>query len=155
MPVNLPQRSFCPSRSQIYPEVPKRPDLAAGQPIFPQRHLQKRVFVCDQRVAGIHNIVEVVGRVTSAVSCIVIKSDFFPRRVPVPGQLVRVEGETGSFVVMQVDRRRRIVQLMEKAGKHRLFDVPFESVRIFNRQLAHAIYRFLDVCEEAKSRQRS
>jgi DNA integrity scanning protein DisA with diadenylate cyclase activity len=89
--------------------------------------------------------------VASAVSCIVIKSDFFPRRIPVPGEMVRVAGQTGSFVVMQVDRRRRIVQLMEKSGRHRLVDVPFRSVRIFNRNLAQAIHRFLDACDEVKS----
>ena len=65
--------------------------------------------------------------------------------------MVCVAGETGSFVVMQVDRRRRIVQLMEKSGQHRLVDVPFKSVRIFNRNLAHAIHRFLDACDEARA----
>lgn len=87
----------------------------------------------------------------SAVSCIVVKSDFFPRRVPAPGEMVCVTGQTGSFVVMQVDRKRRMVQLMEKSGKHRLVDVPFRSVRIFNRNLAHAIHRFLDAYDEVKS----
>jgi hypothetical protein len=90
--------------------------------------------------------------VASAVSCIVIKSDFFPRRIPSPGEMVRVAGQSGLFVVMQVDRRRRSIQLMEKSGKHRLVDVPFRSVRIFNRTLAHAIHRFLDAYDEAKSR---
>ena len=65
--------------------------------------------------------------------------------------MVRVAGQTGSFIVMQVDRRRRSVQLMEKSGKHRLLDVPFRSVRVFNRQLAHAIHRFLDAYDEVKS----
>lgn len=87
---------------------------------------------------------------TSAISCIVIKSDLFPRRIPSPGELVRVAGQSGSFVVIQVDRRRRIVQLMEKSGRHRLLDVPFGSVRIFNRKLAHAIHRFLDAYDEAR-----
>lgn len=96
--------------------------------------------------------VEVVGRVASPVSCIVIKSDFFPRRIPAPGQLVRVEGRSDSFVVMEVDRRRRVVQLMERSGKHRLFEVPLRSVRVFNRQLAQAIHRFLDVCQESRSK---
>jgi hypothetical protein len=92
--------------------------------------------------------------VASAVSCIVVKSDFFPRRVPSPGELVRVAGEAGSFVVMQVDRKRRSVQLMEKSGKHRLVDVPFRSVRIFNRNLAQAIHRFLDAYDEVKPKNR-
>ena len=88
---------------------------------------------------------------SSVISCIVIKSDFFPMRVPVQGQIVRVNGELGSYVVMEVDRDRQIVQLMERWGKHRLVDVPFGSVRIFNRSLAHAIRRFLDAREEAKT----
>lgn len=84
---------------------------------------------------------------SSSVSCIVIKSDLFPRRIPAPGEMVRVVGETGSYVVMQIDRRRRIVQLMEKSGRHRLVDVPFKSVRIFNRNVVRAIHDFLDVCD--------
>ena len=90
----------------------------------------------------------------SAVSCVVIKSDFFPRRVPSPGEMVRVAGQTGSFVVMQVDSKRRRVQLMERSGRHRLVDVPFRSVRVFNRNLAHAIHRFLDACDEVKAQNR-
>jgi hypothetical protein len=56
---------------------------------------------------------------------------------------------------MQVDRGRRMVQLMERAGQHRLFEVPLRSVRVFNHQLARAIHRFLDVCEQHKRRDRS
>jgi hypothetical protein len=56
---------------------------------------------------------------------------------------------------MEVDRGRRVVQLMERTGKHRLFEVPFRSVRVFNRHLAQAIHRFLDVCEQNKWRERS
>lgn len=88
---------------------------------------------------------------SSVISCIVIKSDLFPKRIPASGEIVRVTGLSGSFVVMQVDRRRRMVQLMERSGKHNLLDVPLASVRIFNRKLAHAIRRFLDAREEAKA----
>lgn len=84
----------------------------------------------------------------SAISSIVIKSDLFPKRVPAPGQIVRVIGETGSFVVMNVDHRRRIVQLMKRSGQHSLFEVPFASVRVFNRKLARAIHRLLDASDE-------
>jgi hypothetical protein len=89
--------------------------------------------------------------VSSVISCIVIKSDLFPRRIPDSGEIVRVTGRSGSFVVMQVDRKRRMVQLMERSGKHNLLDVPLGAVRIFNRKLAHAIRRFLDAREEAKA----
>lgn len=80
----------------------------------------------------------------SAISCVVIKSDLFSRRIPAPGDLVRVAGKSGSFVVIHVDRTRRLAQLMEKSGKHQLVHVPLASVRIFNRKLAQAIHRFLD-----------
>ena len=84
------------------------------------------------------------------VSCIVIKSDWFPRRVPVSGEVVRVAGQAGSYVVMRVDHGRRMVQLMERSGKHTLFEAPFASIRVFNRKLAQAIRRFLDAHEKAK-----
>lgn len=87
---------------------------------------------------------------SSAISCIVIKSDLFPKKVPAPGQIVRVVGETGSFVVMHVDHRMRMVQLMRRSGHHSLFEVPFASVRVFNRKLAHAIHRLLDAGDEAE-----
>lgn len=80
----------------------------------------------------------------STISCVVIKSDLFSRRIPAPGDLVRVAGKSGQFVVMQVDRARRVAQLMEKSGRHQLMQVPLASVRIFNRKLAQAIHRFLD-----------
>jgi hypothetical protein len=92
--------------------------------------------------------------VSSVVSCIVVKSDFFPKRIPTTGEVVRVAGQPGSFVVMHVDSARRVVELMERSGQHRLLDVPFASVRIFNRKLVHAIHRFLDARDEAKARER-
>ena len=81
--------------------------------------------------------------VSSAISRIVIKSDHEFRRIPEPGQVVGVTGESGLYVVMNVDRANRLAQLMEKSGKHRLIEVPLASVRSFNRKLALAIHRFL------------
>ena len=85
----------------------------------------------------------------SAISCIVIKSDRCSKKIPISGEIVQVDDRTGLFVVMHVDHGRRVVQLMERSGKHRLVDVPFASVRTFNRSLAQAIRRFLDVREHA------
>lgn len=85
----------------------------------------------------------------------IFKNQIFFAQNSRPGQLVRIEGGSESFVVMHVDRQSSIVQLMERTGKHRLFEVPFKSMRVFNRQLARAIHRFLDVCEESKARERS
>jgi hypothetical protein len=82
--------------------------------------------------------------VSSAISCIVIKSDHKLRCIPQLGQIVGVTGEVGSYVVMSVDNTNRIAQVMERFGRHRLIDVPFASVRAFNRELARAIHRFLE-----------
>jgi len=88
--------------------------------------------------------------VSSAISRIVIKSDHAFRRIPTPGQVVGVVGKSGLFVVMNVDRDDRVVQLMEKGGKHRLLSVPFSSIRTFNRNLANPIRRFIDSREEPR-----
>lgn len=84
----------------------------------------------------------------SGISRLVIKSDQVFRKIPTPGEVVGVIDKAGLFVVMNVDRNNRKAQLMEKAGRHRLTDVPFSSIRAFNRNLAHAIRRFLDSREE-------
>jgi len=56
-----------------------------------------------------------------------------------------VAGESGLYIVMDVDRGNRRVQLMEKNGKHRLTEVSFASIRKLNRKLAQAIHRLLDL----------
>lgn len=88
---------------------------------------------------------------SSAISRIVIKSDQVFSKTPAQGQVVGVVGKTGLFVVMNVDQETRIAQLMEKAGRHRLMSVPFSAIRTFNRNLAHAIRRFLDSREEPRN----
>lgn len=81
---------------------------------------------------------------SSAVSCIVIKSDRLPGRVPEIGQIVRLRGRSGLFTVVNVDKSRRVAQLMEKAGLHHLMDASFADIRTINRSLANTIRRFLD-----------
>jgi hypothetical protein len=88
--------------------------------------------------------------VNSAISCIVIKSDRQSAKIPLLGETVRVEGRIGFFIVMNVDRFRRVSQLMERSGKHRLVDVPFESVRPFKRNLSQVVRRFLEAQDEGK-----
>jgi hypothetical protein len=51
---------------------------------------------------------------------------------------------------MNVDRNRRIAQLMERGGKHRLVDIPFSSVRPFKGNLAQIVRRFLDFRDDRK-----
>jgi hypothetical protein len=91
--------------------------------------------------------------VSSDISCIVIKSDRHSKKIPLAGETVQVDDRTGLFVVMQVDHDRRVAQLMERSGRHRLVDVPFSSLRSFNRNLARAIHRFLDSREATRARE--
>lgn len=89
---------------------------------------------------------------SATISCVVIKTDSISRRTPAVGEVVQVDGETGLFVVVAVGRERNMAQLMEKSGKHRLMDVPFEAIRALNRNLAQTIRTFLDAREDAKRR---
>ena len=91
---------------------------------------------------------------SSAVSRIVIKSDHISGRFPQLGQVVGGAGAQGLYVVMNVDHSNRVAQLMERSGKHRLIEVPFASVRSFNRKIAQAIHRFLESREDSKKQQR-
>ena len=88
--------------------------------------------------------------VSSAISRIVIKSDHIFSRFPKLGQIVGVSGTPGLYVVMDIDHTKRIAQLMERSGKHRLIEVPFTSLRSFNRRLSEAIHRFLESRDDSK-----
>ena len=87
---------------------------------------------------------------SSTISRLVIKSDQVFRKIPSPGEAVSVIGKSGLFVVMNIDRQAQVAQLMEKSGRHRLTTVPFSSIKSFNRNLAHAIRRFIDSREEPR-----
>ena len=92
----------------------------------------------------------------SNISCIVVKSDHHSKKkTPCTGEIVGVTAETDLFVVMHVDHTRRVAQLMERSGKHRLFDVSFARLRIFNRTLAEAIHRILEFSEHTERWERS
>lgn len=86
---------------------------------------------------------------SSAISCVVIKSDGIFRPIPKLGQIVAVSGQPGLYVVIDLDHSDRSAQLMEKSGKHRLMRVPFASIRALNRKLADAIHRFLEARAES------
>lgn len=83
----------------------------------------------------------------SSISCIVIKSHHRFKKVPCTGEIVGVADESDLFVVMHVDHELQVAQLMERSGKHRLFDICFGRLRIFNRTLAEAIHSFLELRE--------
>ena len=91
--------------------------------------------------------------VSSAISCIVIKSDHISRKNPQLGQIVGVVGEHGSFVVISIDQQAQIAQVMERSGRHRLVEVPFASLRSFNRNLADTLHCFLQSREEGGDKQ--
>lgn len=85
----------------------------------------------------------------SNISCIVIKSDHHSKKkIPCTGEIVGVTAESDLFVVMHVDRARGVAQLMERSGKHRLFDVSFSRLRVFNHTLAETIHRILELSEQ-------
>ena len=79
----------------------------------------------------------------SDISCIVIKSDHHSKKVPFTGEIVGVAAKSDLYVVMHVDREREVAQVMEQSGQHRLFDVSFARLRLFNRTLAQVIHRLL------------
>ena len=85
----------------------------------------------------------------SPISCIVIKSDHHSKKIPCTGEVVGVAAEKDLFVVMHVDHDRQVAQLMERSGKHRLFDVSFARLRLFNRTLAEVVHRLLEFKENA------
>ena len=81
---------------------------------------------------------------SSAISCIVIKTDRLSGKIPLLGEMVHVEGRAGLFVVMNVDKYHSVAQLMERGGKHRLVNIPFSSVRPLKKNLAQVVRRFLE-----------
>ena len=85
----------------------------------------------------------------SSISCIVIKSDR-SKKVPFTGEIVGVAAETDLFVVMHVDPIRKVAQLMERSGKHRLVDVSFDRLRTFNGVLGQVIHRMLECREDTE-----
>lgn len=91
----------------------------------------------------------------STISCIVIKSHHHSKKVPLTGEVVGVAAESDLYVVMHVDHKREVAQLMERSGRHRLFDVSFDRLRIFNRTLAEAIHRLLEFKEDAEKQART
>lgn len=51
------------------------------------------------------------------------------------GQRVRAEGREGVYVVVKLDRDRRIVDLMLDSGTHPIArDIPFDTIRPFHQK---------------------
>jgi hypothetical protein len=59
--------------------------------------------------------------------------------------MVRMEGRIGLYVVMRIDRERRMADLMQKGGRHEIeVNVPFASIRTVDKDVSKAIRQFLD-----------
>ena len=79
------------------------------------------------------------------VVSVFIKSDRLRKRVPQVGEMVRFVGHPGLFVVTRVDRNERVVDLMQKAGRHELTEsVSFSSIRSLEKNLSVAVGEFLN-----------
>jgi len=75
---------------------------------------------------------------------VIIKSDRLLKRFPRAGEIVRMEGKPGLFVVMNVDKEARVADLMHKGGRHEVEkNVPFGSIRTVARSVSKAIEEFL------------
>jgi len=92
--------------------------------------------------------------VSSAISRLIIKSDHIFSKIPQLGQTVGLVGASDLYVVMDINHEKRVAQLMERSGKHRLIEAPFGSIRTFNRKLAQFIHRFLDSKEDSRKQER-
>ena len=79
-----------------------------------------------------------------AVVSVIVKSDRLLKRFPRAGEIVRMEGRTGLYVVMKADRERRVADLMQKGGRHEVEEnVGFSSIRTVARNVSKAIEQFL------------
>ena len=79
-----------------------------------------------------------------AVVSVIIKSDRLLKRFPRAGEIVRIDGRIGLFVVVNVDRERSVADLMQNGARHEIEkSVPFTSIRTVARNVLKAIEEFL------------
>lgn len=81
----------------------------------------------------------------SAVVSVVVKPEPLQKRFPKNGQMVRVEGKKGLFVVKHVDRRLRACDLMQRVWKREVLDrgVSFALIRPVSPHASRVIRQFL------------
>lgn len=81
----------------------------------------------------------------SGVASVSIKSDRVRKRFPHSGEMVRLEGRKGLFLVKRVDRNGGVADLMQRSGRRELFEmrVPFRLIRTVPREASDAIQQFL------------
>lgn len=73
------------------------------------------------------------------------KSNALPLRIPKAGEMVRVEGRRGLFVVKHLYRGQRTADLMQRVGKQEVVErkVPLMLIRTMPPQASKAIRQFL------------
>ena len=81
----------------------------------------------------------------SPVINILIKSDRIHKKTPRAGQIVRIEGRRGLFVVVRADQDNRVAEVMGRSGLHRVEEnVPFASLRAISDNISEALNQFLE-----------
>jgi len=85
-----------------------------------------------------------VSIVESAVTAI-IYTEHLRIRVPKIGEMVRVEGKKGLFVVKRVDRQRKAADVIQRVWNHDevALTVPFSQIRTVPPSESRAIQHFL------------
>jgi hypothetical protein len=81
----------------------------------------------------------------SATVSVLINADRPSKRFPKMGEMVRVEGHKGLFLVKGVDRDHGTADLMRRMGNREVFEpgVSCQSIRMVSRQASKAIRQFL------------
>ena len=79
------------------------------------------------------------------VASIAFKADVPPARSPKAGEMVRVDGRRGLFVVTHVDRHQRTADLMQHVWKREVREqgIPWVLIRSISPQASRAIRQFL------------
>ena len=81
---------------------------------------------------------------------VLIKSDRIHKKIPRLGQFVRIEGKTGLFFVVGVDKERRVADAMDRTGIHPMEEnVPFAQIHTLNENVSEAVQRFLQMAQMA------
>ena len=81
----------------------------------------------------------------SAAVSVTIQSDPLGKRFPAAGEMVRLEGRKGLFLVQRVDMDGGVADLMRRTGQRELLEtsVPFEVIQAISQEASKAIQQFL------------
>lgn len=81
----------------------------------------------------------------SALVSASVKPDRPPKRFPKSGEMVRVEGRKGLFLVKEIDWVHSTADLMQRVGNREVLEsgIPCKLIRTIPRQAKKAIHQFL------------